>query len=43
MDIKEFENIRDMAKLKAISKISLERELTETEFKEMMILKDKLF
>lgn len=37
--IKEFENIRNMAELKALSSISLERELTDQEFNKMMELK----
>ena len=40
--IKEFEYMRNMAEIKALSKISLERPLTKDEFKRMMELKTKL-
>lgn len=40
--IKEFEQTKDFAELKALSKVSLERPLTDEEFKRMMELKDKL-
>lgn len=39
MEIKEFEYMRNMAELKALSKVSLERELTDREFNRMMQLK----
>lgn len=39
--IKEFENIRDMAELKALSNYSLEHPLTNQQFKRIMELKDK--
>jgi len=41
-EIKEFERMIKLAKLKALSKVSLRRELTEKEFKEMMSLKEIL-
>lgn len=37
--IKEFNQMRNLAELKAISKISLERPLTNDEFNKMMELK----
>ena len=39
----EFENMRDMAKLKALSKVSSERGLSDNEYKNMMMLKNKFF
>jgi hypothetical protein len=39
--IHEFENMRDMAELKALSKISLERPLSESEYRRMMELGKK--
>lgn len=36
--IKEFENMLNMAELKALSKISLERLLSDSEYKRMMTL-----
>jgi len=41
--IKEFQAMRDMAELKALSKISLERPLTQTEYEKMMMFKNKFF
>jgi len=38
--IKEFESMRNLAELKALSQISLEKPLTDEEFKRMMVLKD---
>lgn len=40
--IKEFEYMRNMAELRALSNISLERPLTNDEFNRMMELKDKV-
>ena len=40
--IKEFENMLKVAELRALSKISLERPLNESEFKKMMKLKKYL-
>lgn len=40
--IKEFEDMRNMAELKALSNVSLERPLDDNEFKRMMELKDKV-
>jgi hypothetical protein len=40
--IEEFEYMRNMAEIKALSKISLERPLSKEEFKRMMELKTKL-
>ena len=37
--IKEFEDMRNMAELKALSNVSLERPLNDQEFKRMMELK----
>ena len=42
MEIDEFENIISKAKLKALSKISLLRPLTDEEYDEMMRLGDML-
>ncbi len=39
----DFEEMRDMAKLKALSKTSLERELSNNEYKNMMMLKNRFF
>lgn len=39
---KEFEYMRDYAELRALSKISLERQLTDAEFKRIMELKKKV-
>jgi len=39
-EIEEFEYTINMAKLRALSKVSLERELTDSEFDTMMKLKD---
>jgi hypothetical protein len=40
--VKEFEEMTSMAELRALSKTSLERQLTDKEFKRMMVLKKKL-
>lgn len=40
--IRDFENELNMAELKALSKISLERPLTNQEYDDMMILKTKV-
>lgn len=40
--IAEFENMRDKAELKALSKISLERELNDKEFNRMKELSYKV-
>ncbi|MCK5294189.1 MAG: hypothetical protein KAJ49_06010 [Arcobacteraceae bacterium] len=41
--IKEFEAMRNMAEIKALSKVSLARPLSKREFERMMELKGKLF
>ncbi len=41
MDIKEFEKMNDLAKLRALSNVSLERPLTDKEFEEMKSLANK--
>ena len=41
--IKEFEDMRNMAELKALSKVSLERPLDDGEFTRIMELKEKVF
>jgi len=41
--IKEFEYMRDMAELKALSNISLQRPLNELEYIRIMQLKEILF
>ena len=41
--MQDFEAMQDMAELRVFSNISLERPLTEDEFKRMMDLKRKLF
>jgi len=41
-DIKEFEQTIELAELKALSTVSLERELNDKEFKRMKELRDKL-
>lgn len=41
-EIENFEWILNTAKLKALSNLSLERELTDDEYKKMMELKNKL-
>lgn len=43
MEIKDFEYMRNMAELKALSNISLVRPLTDNEFKKMLELKDRCF
>lgn len=40
--IEEFEYNRNLAELKALSKLSLEKPLTDREFKRMMELKEKV-
>jgi hypothetical protein len=40
--IKEFERMKDMAELRALSKISLERQLSEREFQRMCELSEKV-
>ena len=40
--IKEFEDMKDLAELKALSNHSLENPLSETQFERMMDLKDKI-
>lgn len=40
--INEFEDMIKMAKLKALSNVSLERPLSDMEFNEMMSLKEEL-
>ena len=42
-EISEFEAMRNMAELKALSNVSLERELTDFEFERMQELKTKVF
>lgn len=39
--IKQFENMRNMAELKALSKVSLERPLSDQEHSRLMDLRDK--
>ncbi len=39
--IRDFEKIRNFAELKALSKLSLEKPLTDNQFKRMMELKKK--
>jgi len=41
--IKGFEDMRNTAELKALSKVSLEQPLTDTQFKRMMELKGRVF
>lgn len=43
MLLKDFEKMRDTAEIRALSKVSLERPLSDLEYKRMMQLKDKLF
>lgn len=40
--IQEFEGMRDLAELKALSKFSLEEPLSQKQFERMMELKNKL-
>ena len=40
--IEEFEDMRGMAELKALSSVSLERPLTDQEFRRMMTLKKEV-
>ena len=42
MEIKEFEKMKELAELKALSNFSLENPLTDSQFKRMMELKNKL-
>lgn len=42
MEIKEFEKIKKIAELKALSKLSLEQELTDKQFKRMKCLVEEL-
>ena len=39
--IKDFESMKDFAELKALSNISLERQLSDNEFNKMMELKKR--
>lgn len=39
--LKEFETMKGMAELRALSKVSLERPLTDREYKRIMELKEK--
>ena len=41
--MKEYQEMLDMAEIKALSKYSLEHPLNDNQFKRMMELKDKLF
>lgn len=41
--IKEFESMRNLAELKALSNVSLERPLSDDEYSKMMELKEKVF
>lgn len=41
--ITEFENMRDLAELKALSNYSLEHPLDDEQYKRMMELKKKIF
>lgn len=41
--INEFERMKDLAEIKALSKFSLENPLNDEQFKRMMELKEKLF
>ena len=41
--IKEFENMREVAELKALSNFSLEKPLNETQYKRMIELKNKIW
>lgn len=41
--IKEFEDMIDLAEMKALSKVSLERPLSDAEFQRMMELKKEVF
>jgi len=40
--LKEFEGMKDMAELRALSSVSLERPLSDNEFNRMMFLKKKV-
>jgi hypothetical protein len=39
----DFESLRDNAELRALSKVSLKRELTDREYQKMMELRKKIF
>lgn len=41
-EIKKFEQMKNMAELKALSQVSLEQPLTDTQFKRIMELKKEL-
>lgn len=41
--LQDFERMRDMAEIKALSNVSLERPLSDTEYNRMMALKKSLF
>ena len=41
--IKEFEDMKDMAEINALSKYSLEHPLNDVQYKRMMELKKKIF
>ncbi len=41
--IKEFESMKDLAELKALSNFSLENPLNDKQYKRMMELKERLF
>ena len=41
--IREFEAMRDTAEIRALSSLSLERPLTDAQFRRMMELKEKIF
>lgn len=41
--LQDFEYTLNLAELKALSKVSLERELTEAEYGRIMFLKNKIF
>lgn len=43
MNIEEFESMKDMAEIRALSNISLERPLDDREYNRMMQLKEKIF
>jgi len=42
MDINEFEDMRDLAELRALSKHSLTTPLTDKQYQRMMVLKGEL-
>lgn len=41
-EIEDFENMRNMAELRALSRVSLERPLTDREYERMMKLKEEV-